>query len=180
VGGPVTITPVGASYAPALLDLQLRNRSFLAPFDPARPEAFYTLQGQRESALIAEADREAGRGYAFVIVEAGSGELAGRIGLSNVVRGAWQNATLGYFVDRARNGRGYASGAVGLALAFAFGSADLHRVQAAVMPGNPASARVLEKNGFRKEGFSPRYLHIAGAWEDHDVFAITKEEWLHS
>lgn len=177
MSGLVTIRPVCATDAPALLDLQLRNRSFLAPFDPARPETFYTLQGQRESALIAEADHEAGRTYAFVMLEARSGELAGRIALSNVVRGAWQNATLGYFVDEARNGRGYASEAVRLVLGFAFRTADLHRVQAAVMPRNAASARVLEKTGFRKEGFSPRYLEIAGTWEDHEVFGVTCEEW---
>jgi len=129
VSGLVTIDAVSARHAPALLDLQLRNRSFLAPFDPIRPETFFTLEGQRESALLAEADRDAGRTYAFAIIENETGDLAGRIALSNVVRGAWQNATLGYFVDEARNGRGYASLAVKLILGFVFRTAGLHRVQ---------------------------------------------------
>lgn len=93
------------------------------------------------------------------------------------MRGAWDNATLGYFVDGERNGRGYATQAVRQVVGFAFSNAGLHRVQAAVMPTNVASARVLQKNGFRCEGRSPRYLRIAGAWEDHDVYAVTAEEW---
>ena len=75
MSGLVTIDAVSARHAPALLDLQLRNRSFLAPFDPIRPETFFTLEGQRESALLAEADRDAGRTYAFTIVENETGKL---------------------------------------------------------------------------------------------------------
>ena len=166
-----------AADARALLALQIRNREFLSPFDPERPESFYSLSGQEESAAAAQADRENGRSFAFCIVESGSDAVVGRLALANVVRGCWQNATLGYFVDQARGGRGYATQAVHQALNFAFGPAALHRVQAAVMPNNPASARVLAKNGFRLEGFSPRYVQIAGAWRDHDVYAITSEEW---
>ncbi|HEY1331213.1 MAG TPA: GNAT family protein [Actinomycetota bacterium] len=173
----VTIRPFRARDARAVLELYLRNREFLAPFDPIRPESFYTAEGQAVDAARAEADREADRGYGFVIVEESTGDAVGRISLSNVVRGAWDNATLGYFVDGERNGRGYATQAVRQVVGFAFSNAGLHRVQAAVMPTNVASARVLQKNGFRCEGRSPRYLRIAGAWEDHDVYAVTAEEW---
>ena len=103
--------------------------------------------------------------------------MLGRVALANVVRGAWENATLGYFVDHEAGGRGHATEAVGLALRFAFGPCRLHRVQAAVMPHNARSIRVLEKNGFRHEGFSPRYLRLAGEWRDHEMFAITVEEY---
>ena len=104
-------------------------------------------------------------------------ELIGRVALSNVSRGAWQNATLGYYIDEAHTGRGYATEAVRLALEFAFGSARLHRVQAAVLPRNIASRRVLEKAGFCREGRSTKYLQINGVWEDHEMFAITLEDW---
>jgi ribosomal-protein-alanine N-acetyltransferase len=97
--------------------------------------------------------------------------------LSNVSRGAWQNATLGYYIDEAHTGRGYATDAVRLSLQFAFGSASLHRVQAAVLPRNVASRRVLEKAGFSREGRSTKYLQINGAWEDHEMFAVTREDW---
>lgn len=94
-----------------------------------------------------------------------------------MARGAWQNATLGYYIDKAHNGRGYATDGVRSVLDFAFGQAGLHRVQAAVLPRNVASRRVLEKAGFSREGRSTKYLQINGVWEDHEVFAVTAEDW---
>ncbi len=114
-----------------------------------------------------------GLGYAFGVFR--DGTLVGRVALSNVVRAAWQSCTLGYYIDRTMCGRGYGTEAVKQIVAFAFGDAGLHRVQAAVMPRNVASARVLEKAGFRHEGFAPRYLQIDGVWEDHDLYAITAD-----
>ncbi len=101
----------------------------------------------------------------------------GRIALSNIVRGAAQYATIGYSVDQSHNGKGYATEAVRQAVAFAFRDAGLHRVRGAVMPDNPASARVLLKAGFRPEGHFLRYLRINGRWADHDIYAITEEDW---
>jgi [ribosomal protein S5]-alanine N-acetyltransferase len=91
------------------------------------------------------------------------------------VRRVFQNAHLGYAVTEAANGRGYATEAVQEATRIAFEELGLHRVQAAVIPRNDASIRVLEKAGFRREGFAERYLLINGAWEDHLVFAVTRE-----
>lgn len=121
--------------------------------------------------------REAGLAYAFGIFEAGTGALAGRVSLSNIVRGAWDNCTVGYYVDRERNGRGYATEALRLATGFALSDAGLHRVQAGVMPRNTASIRVVEKNGFRFEGLARHYLQINGVWEDHNIYAMTAEDW---
>jgi ribosomal-protein-alanine N-acetyltransferase len=118
----------------------------------------------------------AGERYAFGVFLP-DGSVVGRVALDNVVRGAWRNATIGYYVDRAHNGRGVATGAVTLACRFGFDNAGLHRIQAGVMPRNAASARVLEKVGFRREGLARRYLFIAGAWEDHDIYALTVEDW---
>jgi ribosomal-protein-alanine N-acetyltransferase len=175
-GERVAIRAFGPRDADVLCDLRTRNRDFLAPWEPMRTPGFHTLAGQR-----AEIDRDrhewaADRTYAFAIVDAADEAMVGRIALANVVRGAWENATLGYFVDEGSCGRGVATEAVGLALSFSFGPCRLHRVQAAVMPHNAASKRVLEKNGFRHEGFSPRYLRLAGAWRDHELYAITVEE----
>ena len=109
-------------------------------------------------------------------MELTDGTLVGRVALNHVSRGAWQNANLGYFVDRDHGGRGIATEAVRLTLVFAFGTLALHRVQAAVMPGNAASIRVVEKNGFRREGLARRFLEINGRWEDHLLFALTSED----
>jgi ribosomal-protein-alanine N-acetyltransferase len=154
----------------------VRNRDYLSEFEPPRPESHYTLEGQ---ARLVEIDRErwdAAARYAFGIFLS-SGEVIGRVALDNVVMGAWHNATIGYFVDGAATGRGFATQAVALACRFAFEDAGLHRVQGAVMPNNKASARVLEKVGFRHEGLAQRYLFIDGAWRDHDIYALTAEDW---
>ncbi|MFO0660479.1 MAG: GNAT family protein [Polyangiaceae bacterium] len=97
--------------------------------------------------------------------------------LSDVIRGAAQQATLGYWIAAKYQGQGLTTEAVRLALGFAFDALKLHRVQAATMPINTASRRVLAKVGFREEGLAVRYLQIAGSWADHVMHAITAEEW---
>jgi len=176
VGERVAIRAFAHGDIAELADLRIRNREFLGPWEPRRSQGFFTEHGQRAEIERDRHEWAADRTYAFAIVELPSGAMRGRVALANVVRGAWENATLGYFVDRETGRRGYASEAVGLALRFAFGACRLHRVQAAVMPHNAGSIRVLEKNGFRHEGFSPRYLRLDGAWRDHELFAITVEE----
>ncbi len=163
--------------APALLQLRLCNREFFRPFEPIRASSHYTIEAQREFIDSAIRDFEAGTAYAFGVFLRETDELIGRVALSNVVRGAWENATLGYYIDQRQNGKGYMTCAIHLVLDFAFFHAGLHRVQAAVMPRNLPSIRVLEKAGFRREGLSLRYLQINGAWEDHLIFAMTSEEW---
>jgi [ribosomal protein S5]-alanine N-acetyltransferase len=175
------IRPFGRADLDDLLELRLANRAFMAPFEADREDAFFTRAAQsREITLDAEA-WSAGTGYAFAVLatgpQGGEDRLIGRIALSNVVRGPWQNATLGYWIDERANGRGHATAAVRLACRFGFEHAGLHRVQPAIMPRNRRSARVVEKAGFRREGMAERYLRIAGVWEDHDLYALTSEEW---
>lgn len=176
--GATAIRPFTRGDADELLTLRLANRAFMAPYEADRTDAFFTRAGQaREVALDAEA-WSSGAGYAFAIADRYADDrLIGRIALSNVVRGPWQNATMGYWVDEAANGRGHATDAVVLLATFAFEHAGLHRVQPAIMPRNARSRRVVEKAGFRREGTALRYLRIAGVWEDHDIFALTREEW---
>ena len=173
-----TLRPFVRSDLEELLALRLSNRAFMAPYEADRADAFFTRAGQaREIALDTEA-WAAGAGYAFAVVAADDDDrVIGRIALSNVVRGPWQNATMGYWVDQAANGRGHATDAVLLLCRFAFEHAGLHRVQPAIMPRNARSRRVVTKAGFRHEGTALRYLKIAGVWEDHDLFALTREDW---
>jgi ribosomal-protein-alanine N-acetyltransferase len=176
--GATAIRPFGRGDLEPLLALRIDNRAFMAEFEADRSEAFFTRAGQaREIALDGEA-WNAGAGFAFAVLDRTEDDrLIGRIALSNIVRGPWQNATLGYWIDLAANGRGHATNAVTLACRFAFEHAGLHRVQPAIMPRNARSRRVVEKVGFRLEGRALRYLKIAGVWEDHDIFALTREEW---
>lgn len=162
--------------APAMASILRVNRSFLEPWDPHRPESFFTVEGQREAIREGLADRDAGRSWAFGIFERSTGGMVGRIALSSIVRGAWQNANVGYWVARDRNGRGYCTEALSTAVTLAFDRLQLHRVQAAIMPRNGASLRVVEKNGFRMEGMARRYLLIDGVWEDHAIYARTRDD----
>ena len=171
----VSIALLGPADASALLDLRAANRAFLEPWEPSRGEAWFTVDAQladvRRSMEMAREDR----GYHFGIWF--QDRLAGRIALNDVVRGVFQNAHLGYFVAEDLGRRGIATEATRQILEYAFLQLGLHRVQAAVIPGNAASLRVLEKAGFRTEGLALRYLEISGAWRDHHILAITREEW---
>jgi ribosomal-protein-alanine N-acetyltransferase len=161
----------------ALLDLRVRNREFLQPFEPHNPDSHFTFQGQKEVIEKVIQNWENGTGYGFGIFLLNTDQLLGRVNLSNVVRGAWQNCTIGYFLDERCNGQGFTTEAVHLAVQFAFEHADLHRVQGAVMPRNLASIRVLEKAGFRYEGVSEYYLKINEKWEHHNIYSLTREYW---
>ncbi|WP_067934238.1 GNAT family N-acetyltransferase [Alicyclobacillus kakegawensis] len=163
--------------AHALLELRLRNRGFLKPWEPSPSHNHFTLLGQQEAIEKSIANWESGTGYGFGIFLVDRNELIGRVNLSNVVRGAWESCTIGYFLDEQHNGRGYMTEAVRMAVTFAFREANLHRVQAAVMPRNAASIRVLAKVGFRFEGFAEYYLKINGVWEHHNIYSITRETW---
>lgn len=170
----VAIRPIEVADAAELLEIRVRNRAHLEPWEPERPLGYYTIEGQRALAESAVAAHEAGRAYPFVVEH--EGRIVGAVNLNEVVRGVFQNAYVGYWIDAAAGGRGVATAAVRQALAFAFGEAGLHRVQAAVIPRNAASIRVVEKCGFREEGLALRYLRIAGVWEDHRIFALTAED----
>ncbi len=171
--GLISLRPLEPADAPALLELRVRNRAFLEAWEPVRDEFWYTLEAQRADIAAGIEGARADRRYALGIF---APELVGRVALNEVVRGVFGNAYLGYFVDEAVNGRGYATEAVRRTVRFAFDELRLHRVQAAVVPRNAGSVRVLEKAGFREEGYAERYLCINGAWEDHRIFAITREE----
>lgn len=173
------IRPFTRSDLDELLALRRQNREFLEPYEPDRDPSFFTRAGQAREITL---DQEAwvhGTSYAFAIcrVEGPEDRIIGRVALSNVVRGPWQNATLGYWVDEGAGSRGHCTRAVRLVCRFAFEHCGLHRVQPAIMPRNARSRRVVEKVGFRREGTAQRYLRIAGVWEDHDIFALTAEDW---
>lgn len=174
-GDRVYIRLLRLGDAAALLELRISNLEFLQPWEPRRSGGPPTLEIQRAQLRHAVSSAESDKAYHFGIFIPGD-RIVGTITLSNVARGAWQNATLGYFVDESHNGKGYATEAIVLAARVAFGELGLHRVQAGVMPRNPASMRALEKAGFRREGLSPRYLQINGVWEDHVMFALTQED----
>jgi ribosomal-protein-alanine N-acetyltransferase len=113
----------------------------------------------------------------FLICTSEDKAIAGTINLSQIFRKSFQNAYLGYMLGAGFTGFGYMSESVALALRFAFADLKLHRIEANVQPSNRPSIKVLERNGFTREGFSRRYLKIGGRWRDHERWAIIAEDW---
>jgi [ribosomal protein S5]-alanine N-acetyltransferase len=172
--GLIELRPLQPADAFALHEFRVRNRAFLAPWEPLRDEAHYSLDAARSAIEAQRADRQTDRGYAYGVF-AGA-DLVGFVNLNAVVRGVFQNAYVGYGIGAEWNGHGYATEAVRSAARIAFGELRLHRLQASVIPRNVGSIRVVEKAGFRREGLAERYLCINGVWEDHLIFALTSDE----
>ncbi|MGH7296674.1 MAG: GNAT family N-acetyltransferase [Polyangiaceae bacterium] len=171
---------------PRANDVTELRRALRSNADHLRPWSVAPTPGEDPSSLpsvsrtVVRNRREWKRGQGFVLLVTprdDDGRILGRVALGGVLLGAFQNAYLGYWIDHAQQGRGLMTEAVGAATGFAFSVVGLHRLQAAVMPRNTSSQRVLEKLGYRREGLAQRYLCIAGAWEDHVIFAVTAEEW---
>nr|WP_246256434.1 GNAT family protein [Isoptericola halotolerans] len=152
----------------ALARAYLRNRAHLAPWEPERKEAFFTPPRQEAQVLAALGEHEAGRQWPLVLDR--SGEIVGRVNVTDVVGGAFQNGHLGYWVDGVLAGRGIMTAAVRATVGLARDDLGLHRLQAATLVHNTASQRVLEQAGFARIGLAPQYLHIAGSWQDHLLF----------
>ncbi|AIY02054.1 hypothetical protein ART_2455 [Arthrobacter sp. PAMC 25486] len=146
-----------------------QNREFLRPWDPVRPDEFFTVPKQREIARAALDAYDGGTMVPLVILTR-EGGLAGRLNLNGIIGGALESAALGYWVGEAENGAGLATAAVADAVALAAGDLGLHRLQAETLVHNAGSQRVLEKNGFTRYGLAPKYLKIAGRWQDHVMF----------
>ncbi|MEU4687766.1 GNAT family N-acetyltransferase [Actinoplanes sp. NPDC023714] len=164
------IRPVTEGDAAELAALLVANRDYLAPWDPIREESYYTEDGQRR--ILTDLLR-AGTSIPYAIVR--DGRIAGRVNLNNVVRGPFLSASLGYWVAESDAGRGLASAAVAAVVERAFTEHGLHRVEAGTLTHNVRSQRVLERNGFTRFGLAPRYLRIAGEWQDHVLFQRLNE-----
>ena len=163
----------------AWYSLRRASQDFLRPFEPRWTELDLTRRVYSARVRRARQEAEEGSDYTFFIFidEGGREVLAGGITLSNIRRRAAQFVNLGYWMGQAYAGRGLMTESVGVVLPFIFETLDLHRVHAAFLPGNTASRRVLEKNGFVEEGYAERYLQINGRWEDHVLMGLTEERW---
>lgn len=166
------LRPLEPNDIPALAELTRANREFLAATSPMRREEHFTDEGQERAALAGLQAAENGTALPMVIVDA-AGNLVGTLNFNSIIRGAFQSASLGYWVSQDRNGEGFASAAVAAAKRVASDQLGLHRLQAETLIDNEASQRVLIKNGFVQYGQAAEYLKIAGRWQEHRLFQVT-------
>ncbi len=111
-------------------------------------------------------------GYAFFIYDRAQNKLRGGISVSNLRRGVVQSANIGYWTGQRFSKNGVMTTAVSLCLDYCFYALKLRRIEAAILPGNLSSQRVLEKNGFQPEGLAREYIQIDGVWRDHLLYAV--------
>ena len=157
-------------------ELRAASRDFLQSWEPAWPAGDLTPAAYRRRLKRYRRDLHEDRGYAFFLFREEDACLLGGLALSNLRRGVSQSALLGYWIGAPHARRGYMSRAVACLLPFAFETLRLHRIEAACMPNNVPSRRLLEKAGFVREGSLRRYLKINGSWQDHVLYSVLAED----
>jgi len=175
--GKIFIRPPGESDWQDWSSLRGRSKEFLTPWEPEWGNNALSSTAFRRRLRNYARDWQADKTYSFLIFKADDETLLGGITLSNVRRGIVQSASFGYWIGAPYAAQGYMSDALRAALEFAFTQLELHRMEAACIPSNKASRRVLEKAGFRHEGMACKYLKINGKWQDHETFGLLREEF---
>ena len=155
--------------------LRAESRDFLAPWEPTWAYDALTRGAFRRRLKMYKAEMRQGVTYSFLIFRRIDDVLLGGITLSNLRRGVAQSATLGYWIGSPHGNQGYMTDSLASILEFAFSRIGLHRVEAACLPANEASRRLLLRSGFREEGYAREYLRISGRWQDHQLFAILRD-----
>ena len=177
------IRPLRLRDGATWVEVRTRNEEWLVRWE-ATPPGFDNpgiTWNDRQSmsiytAMLRSLRRQAKEGSALPFAITYEDRFCGQLTVGNVVRGAFNSAYVGYWVDQAVAGRGVMPTALALVVDHCFGPARLHRVEANIRPENVASQRVVEKLGFREEGLHRRYLAIDGAYRDHIGYAITTED----
>ncbi len=168
----------GETDVPQLLAYRRENADHLEPFEPARSadhftEAFWARQVETDRQQF-----EAGLAVRLSIFEPGPGAaVLGLVAFSNIIRGPFQSCFLGYALAENQQGRGLMTEALRLAIDYAFGEMNLHRISANYLPHNTRSAAVLKRLGFTVEGYARDYLLIGGRWQDHILTSLLNPEW---
>lgn len=179
-GKRVTMRPLVTPDFPVWSEVRVRNHDWLTVWEPSRAALHLDPSRDRDafSARCSARDRERQLGSAYAFGLFVDNAFAGEVNLNNVLRGAMQCGTIGYWIDQARAGKSYVAEGVVVLARYAFEELRLHRLEICIIPRNTNSRRVMEKLRIREEGVAERFLEINGVWEDHVRYGITVEEWL--
>ena len=157
--------------------LRAASRTFLEPWEPRWSDDDLTRGSFRYRIRRYDSDRLAGVALPLFICQKGSGRLVGGVTLGSIRRGVAETCSLGYWMGEQYAGKGLMGDALRALLPHVFDTMQLHRIEAACIPDNARSKRLLEKAGFRHEGYLNGYLKINGAWRDHLLYALIAEDW---
>jgi ribosomal-protein-alanine N-acetyltransferase len=167
--------PVMGDYA-AWAELRALSRQHLTMWEPLWTRDELARSAFRRRLRQYQREMREDQGYAFLVFREADAALLGGLTISNIRRGVAQSASVGYWMGLPHVRRGHMTEAVRAIVPFAFGTLGLHRLEAACLPHNTPSARVLEKSGFRREGTARRYLKINDVWQDHDLYALLHDD----
>ena len=171
-GEGISLRPPRAIDYAEWRELRAVSRAFLQPWEPTWPADDLGRGAFRRRLTAYARDREAGAAYPFFVFRQEDGALTGGITLSNVRRGVAQMGSVGYWCGRPYARHGHTLAAVRALSDFAFRTLALHRLEAACIPDNTPSRRLLGRAGFEEEGFAKAYLKINGVWRDHVLFGL--------
>ena len=156
-------------------ELREKSRDFLTPWEPTWPADDLTRSAFRRRIRRYAEDLRTDQGYAFLIFRSTDNAMVGGLTLANIRRGVAQAASLGYWMGQPFGRQGYMTAAVRALIPFAFATLRLHRLEAACIPTNAGSIRLLENTGFVREGYARDYLCINGVWQDHLLYGRLKD-----
>jgi len=155
--------------------LREKSREFLTPWEPVWPSDDLTRGAFRRRIKRYAEDQRTDQAYAFLIFRSDTTELVGGLTLANLRRGVAQAGSIGYWTGAPFARRGHMTAAVRALIPFAFDTLRLHRLEAACIPSNTASIKLLEKTGFQREGYAREYLCINGIWADHLLYGRLRD-----
>jgi ribosomal-protein-alanine N-acetyltransferase len=171
-GGGVYLRPPRLADYRAWAELRRTSRGFLERWEPTWPEGDLGRPAFRARLGAYARELEIGEAWPFFVFRKSDDALIGAVRLFHVRRGVAQTGTIGYWVGQNHARQGHMSDAVAAVVRFAFDGLGLHRLEAACMPENTASASLLLKSGFSEEGYARAYLKINGEWRDHRLFGL--------
>lgn len=171
-------TIAGPEHSELIFSYYKDNLNRLAPWEPLRDPDYYTKEGiERRLAEAYGRFLNNGTVIPFIALYKETGEAAGLCTFSNIVRGPFQACHLGYSVAQEFEGQGVMFEFLSAAVGYIFNDQKLHRIMANYIPSNIRSEALLNRLGFKKEGYARSYLKIAGKWEDHILTSLLAEEW---
>lgn len=168
-----------ANDASRTLQYVTDNREHLSRWEPSRPAEYFTTEFWFNRLESAGEEFDSRRSLFLVLLDRAnpSSAFIGQVNFTNITYGAFQAAHLGYSLDHRATGKGLMREALTSAIKYVFEEMNLHRVMANYMPENEKSAKLLERLGFRAEGYARDYLRLAGDWQDHTLTALVNDSW---